>query len=58
MNKFSEQREFIFNGKYGVISLEMLMSLGSDNNKAETSGLENVIRRKFTEKKIKSKKFS
>ena len=49
MNKFSEQREFIFNGKCGVISSEMLMSLGSVSNKAKTSGVENARGRKFTQ---------
>ena len=51
MNKFSEQKEFIFNGKCGVTSLEMLTSLGSDNNEAKTSGMDNVRGRNFTQKK-------
>ena len=42
MNKFLEQKRIYFNGKCDIISLEMLTSLGSDNNKAKTSGVENV----------------
>ena len=51
MNKFSEQKYFIYNDKCGVIISEMLTSLGSDNNKAKTLGVENVRGRKFTQKK-------